>query len=113
MEAKNKVDGNRWDCFDRSNCIFIINQVKQNFMWILLLWWFGGVILRFLFSLVFDPSFKIRHNVARMALSVAIGFLPAYLFYKMGMKGDAGKILLVVCGFLSQYILEWVNKRKG
>jgi hypothetical protein len=82
-------------------------------MWILLLWWIGGVLFRFMFSWVFDPGFKVADNFKKAVLSVLIGIIPAFVLNQMGMAGWAANSIMIVGGFLSQYILEWLNKRKG
>lgn len=82
-------------------------------MLFLLLWWTGGVIFRFLFAWAFDPGFKVQSNLKIIILSVVFGFLPAFVLYKMGMTNWTAYILLLAAGFLSQYVLEWLNKRRS
>ena len=73
----------------------------------------GGVIFRFLFAWTFDPGFSISTNLKKVVLSAIIGLIPAFIFWKMGMENWTAYIMMVVAGFLSQYVLEWLNKRKG
>lgn len=79
----------------------------------LVFWWIAGVLVRFLFGWALDPEFNVKSNLKRVILSVVIGIAPAYILFKMGMTNWTAYILLLVAGFLSQYALEWLNKRKG
>jgi hypothetical protein len=82
-------------------------------MWILLLWWTIGVLVRFLFAWAFDPGFSLKQSLKNIVVSVVIGAIPAYALYKVGVSTWPIYILLAVTGFLSQYIIEWLNKHRS
>lgn len=75
--------------------------------------WLFGVAVRFLFALAYDGNFSISHSKWQILLSGLLGFVVAYIALKMNLHTWIVYVVLFLLGFLSQYGLEWLNKRKG
>lgn len=75
--------------------------------------WLFGVVIRFLFSLAFDPNFSFSQNKFTILLTALIGLPVAFIALKLNLHSWFVLLILFLLGFLSQYGLEWLNKRKG
>jgi hypothetical protein len=76
------------------------------------LFWFAGVVLRFLFSWAFG-KFSFKNDLAQVIVSVVVGLVVAYLLKSINFSGWFANSFIAACGFMSKYGLEWLNKKKG
>lgn len=77
----------------------------------LFIWCTVGVVLRFLFTFVFNP-FEVKTAVKMSILAVVLGAVAAYFASQANLAGWVLKATFVAAGFLMLYIIEKLNKIK-
>lgn len=86
--------------------------ISNHLFFALALAWVVGVLVRFLFAWTFDTTFIIGSQVKVFILTVVLGFIVCWVLQMAGIGGWFVMIVLFLAGFMAQYGVEWLNKRR-
>jgi hypothetical protein len=75
-----------------------------------LLWYIGGVALRFLVSLAVEKQINLKANLWLSVAAGVIGLAVAYLFHKMGADGAFANVAGAAIGFVAHWLVGLLYK---